>query len=91
MPQTEIHLERDDMTNFAKVLLGAEQIVARREDGTESVVIDTKADSITVSSGAVSPTSVMANKWWKVTVMDGTHKGKVGWVMQANLSDKMTR
>lgn len=59
----EIHLERDDMTNFAKVLLGAEQIVARREDGTESVVIDTKADSITVSSGAVSPTSVMASTY----------------------------
>ena len=30
-------------------------------------------------------------KWWKVTVVDGTHIGKVGWVMQTLLSDKKTK
>jgi hypothetical protein len=30
-------------------------------------------------------------KWWKVTVVDGTHIGKVGWVMQVLLSDKVTK
>ncbi len=30
-------------------------------------------------------------KWWKVTVVEGTHIGKVGWVMQADLSDAPTK
>ncbi len=30
-------------------------------------------------------------KWWKVTIVDGTHMGKVGWIMQADLSDTKTR
>jgi Domain of unknown function (DUF4157) len=31
------------------------------------------------------------DKWWKVTIVDGTHIGKVGWVMQADLSDTKTK
>jgi hypothetical protein len=31
------------------------------------------------------------DKWWKVTVVDGTHIGKVGWVMQADLSNTKTK
>jgi hypothetical protein len=30
-------------------------------------------------------------KWWKTTVVDGTHIGKVGWIMQTLLSDKKTK
>lgn len=29
-------------------------------------------------------------KWWKVTIVEGTHIGKVGWVMQTLLSEKKT-
>jgi Domain of unknown function (DUF4157) len=31
------------------------------------------------------------DKWWKVAVLDKTHKGRVGWVRKAYLSDTMTR
>lgn len=30
-------------------------------------------------------------KWWKVTVVDGIHQGKVGWVRRAYLSNTMSR
>jgi hypothetical protein len=30
------------------------------------------------------------NQWWKVTVVDGTLVGRVGWVMDAMLSDAVT-
>jgi hypothetical protein len=30
-------------------------------------------------------------KWWKVTIVDGTAAGLVGWVMQANLSDNKVK
>jgi hypothetical protein len=66
-----IHLERDDGGNFAKVSLGAEQIVARQGTGTESVVIDTEAGSLTASgtitggsistSGGVTASSATVN------------------------------
>lgn len=32
-----------------------------------------------------------ATRWWKVTVVDGTHIGKVGWVMETMLSDSKTK
>lgn len=59
-------------------------IIGKLEKNTRLEVID---------KGSAKPFNKTAGKykWWKVTVMDGTHKGKVGWVMQANLSDKMTR
>jgi len=53
----EVHLERDNGGNFAKVSLGAEQIVARQANGQESVIIDTAAGSISATnitaSGAI--------------------------------------
>lgn len=63
-PTDEIHLERDDGGNFAKVSLGAEKIVARQGNGTESVVIDTPSGNIT-TSGPVnvnSTTGIRQNK-----------------------------
>jgi hypothetical protein len=43
--------------------------------------------------GAKQPFNKTADKykWWKVTVVDDTHIGKVGWVMQTLLSDKKTK
>ena len=58
-PTDEVHLERDDGGNFAKVSLGAEKIVARQGNGTESVVIDTEAGSIT-TSGPLRASSITA-------------------------------
>jgi hypothetical protein len=70
-PTDEMHLERDDGGNFARVSLGAEKIVARQGTGTESVVIDTEAGSLTASgtitggsisaSGGVTVSSAMVN------------------------------
>ena len=62
----EIHLERDDGTNFAKVSLEAEKIVARQGNGTESVVIDTPTGGITTSgniaasNGTISTSNLTA-------------------------------
>lgn len=41
--------------------------------------------------GAKQPFNKAADKWWKVTVVEGTHIGNVGWVMQTLLSDKKTK
>ena len=41
--------------------------------------------------GAKQPFNKAADKWWKVTVVDGTHIGKVGWAMQTLLSGKRTK
>jgi hypothetical protein len=60
----EIHLECNDgiHPNFAKVSLGAEKIVARKEDGTtESVVIDTEAGSLTASGPITTSGNMVAN------------------------------
>lgn len=45
------------------------------------------------NKGAAEPFNKIAAKdqWWKVTVVDGTHIGKVGWVMQAAISDSKTK
>jgi hypothetical protein len=31
-----------------------------------------------------------ATQWWQVTIVDGTHIGKVGWIMETMLSDSKT-
>jgi hypothetical protein len=41
--------------------------------------------------GAKQPFNSGGDNWWKVTVVDGTQIGKVGWVMQTLLSDKKTK
>ncbi len=45
------------------------------------------------NKGTAEPFNKAADKdkWWKVTIVDGTHIGKVGWVMQADLSDTKTK
>jgi hypothetical protein len=60
-PSDEIHLERDDGGNFAKVSLGAEKIVARQGNGAESVVIDTEAGNISANNGTISASNVTAS------------------------------
>ena len=35
-------------------------------------------------------TTEEGKNWWKVTIVDGTYIGKVGWVRQADLSDTKT-
>lgn len=46
-----------------------------------------------INKGTAEPFNKTADKdkWWKVTIVDGTHIGKVGWVMQADLSDTKTK
>ena len=41
--------------------------------------------------GAKQPFNKAADNWWKVTVVEGIHIGKVGWLMQTVLSDKKTK
>jgi len=48
----EIHLLRDG-GNFAKLSVAAQQIVARRSDGKESVTIDTELGNITAGTNGV--------------------------------------
>ena len=74
-PTDEVHLERDDGGNFAKVSLGAEKIVARQGNGTtESVVIDSEAGSITASGDVTANGSINASS---ITASSATVNGPI--------------
>jgi hypothetical protein len=59
-------------------------IIGKLEKNTRLEVTD---------KGTAKPFNKTADKdqWWKVTIVDGTHIGKVGWVMLADLSDTKTK
>ncbi|GHO83204.1 hypothetical protein [Dictyobacter formicarum] len=66
----EIHMERDDGHNVAKISLGAQAVVARRDNGTESVTIDTQSGSI-ASANLSADFSVRQNSLYM--------SGGIGW------------
>jgi hypothetical protein len=47
---------------------------------------DTRVE-VTSKGDAKSFNKAAKHKWWKVTVVDGTYAGSVGWVMESMLSD----
>jgi hypothetical protein len=69
-PTDEIHMEQENGHNVAKISLGAQTIVARRNDGTESVTVDTQSGNV-ASTSISADTSVRQNRLYL--------SGGVGW------------
>jgi uncharacterized protein DUF4157 len=52
---------------------------------------NTRVEATSKGEGKSYNKTAEKEKWWKATVVDGTFAGKVGWVMQADLSDAVTK